>query len=220
MGLVILNFHGVGPIPREIDGGERNCWLDQDTFDAVLDLAQGQSQVRLTFDDGNASDAEVVLPALLRRGLSATFFICSGRLDQSTFLSQVQVRELQAHGMGIGSHGITHLSWRQLSPELLWDELAGSRQVLERVCGRPVDTAACPFGDYDRTVLKGLRRAGYHVVYTSDGGASAENHWLRARTTVTQSMPLGDVQRLVRQGGPGAWKQSLIDVRKFIKRLR
>jgi hypothetical protein len=68
-------------------------------------------------------------------------------------------------------------------------------------------------------VLAGLRRAGYLMVYTSDGGAADENHWLQARTTVTRSMTLGTVQRLVQQSS-GAWQQSLIDVRKLCKRLR
>jgi peptidoglycan/xylan/chitin deacetylase (PgdA/CDA1 family) len=217
--LIILNFHGVGPVPRDIDDAERDCWLDQDAFEAMLDLAREQARVQLTFDDGNVSDVEIALPALLQRNLSATFFICSGRLDQPTFLSRSQVRDLRAHGMGIGSHGIDHVSWRKLSAPRLADELEGSRRVLETVCGSPVDTAACPFGEYDRTVLNGLRRAGYRLAYTSDEGAAAGHQWLRSRTTVTRSMKLGDVQRLVRQGS-GPWEQLGIDVRKLCKRLR
>jgi peptidoglycan/xylan/chitin deacetylase (PgdA/CDA1 family) len=216
---IILNFHGVGPVPRNVDEGERNCWLEQEHFEAMLDLARGQSHVQLTFDDGNASDVEIVLPALLRRGLRARFFICSGRLDEPTFLSRAHVRELWTQGMGIGSHGVNHRSWRHLAPAELCDELEGSRRVLETVSGTAVDAAACPYGAYDRAVLAGLRRAGYLMVYTSDGGAADENHWLQARTTVTRSMTLGTVQRLVQQSS-GAWQQSLIDVRKLCKRLR
>lgn len=219
MSLIILNFHGVGPVSRSIDEGERNCWLDQNSFEAVLDMVHDHPHVRLTVDDGNSSDFEIVLPALLRRGLQATFFICSGRLDQPTFLSRDQVRELRTRGMGIGSHGVAHLSWRHLSPARLCDELEGSRRVLENVCGLPINTAACPFGDYDRTVLNGLRRAGYRRVYTSDGGVASETHWLQARTTVTRSMTLGNIQRLVRRK-TRVWEQLLIDVRKFFKRLR
>ena len=219
MPLIILNFHGIGLIRRDLSDGDRNCWLDQSFLEAVLDLARGQAQVQLTFDDGNASDVELVLPALLRRGLSATFFVCSGRLDQPTFLSQAHIRELRAQGMTIGSHGVAHRPWRHLSPNQLADELEGSRKVLEEVCGLAVNTAACPFGAYDRAVLQGLRRAGYRFVYTSDGGAAAAGHWLQPRTTVTRSMPLNDVQRLI-QHGTGTWEQTSIDVRKLYKRFR
>lgn len=216
---IILNFHGVGPVPRSLDEGERECWLEQDAFEAVLDLARGQPHVRLTLDDGNASDCEIALPALRRRGLQATFFVCTGRLGQPTFLSPAQVRELLSQGMGIGSHGVAHVSWRRLSPQQLREEVAGSRRVLEELCGVPVDTAACPFGSYDRRVLEDLRQARYRAVYTSDCGSARETDWLRARNTVTRSTPLGDIAQLIRQG-PGALQQSLINVRKLIKRLR
>ncbi len=138
---------------------ERNCWLDQSFFEAVLDLVRGQGHVNLTFDDGNASDVQIVLPALEQRGLKATFFVCSGRLDQPSFLNRSHIRKLQAHGMNIGSHGVAHISWRKLPQNRLADELEGSRRVLQDVCGLPVDTAACPFGAYDRTVSNGLRRS-------------------------------------------------------------
>jgi len=216
---IILNFHGVGPVLRNIDAGERSRWLDRDFFEAILDIAKGQSHVRLTFDDGNASDVEIALPALMRRGLKAAFFVCSGRLDQPTFLTRAQVRELQSHGMRIGSHGAAHVSWRHLPPSLLREELAGSRQVLEGVCGVPVDSAACPFGAYDFRVLRALRLAGYRVVYTSDGGTATESQWLRPRTSVTRSMSLADVQHLVWHGFAPV-EQLLIDVRRLLKRLR
>jgi len=219
MSVVILNFHGVGPVPRDLDGGERDRWLDRDFFEAVLELVPGGPHVRLTFDDGNVSDWEIALPSLLRRGLQATFFICSDRLDQPTFLSRVQVRELQSRGMGIGSHGAAHVPWRHLSPDRLHAEIVDSRRVLEEVCGGAVDTAACPFGSYDRRVLHGLRQAGYRLVYTSDGGASTGNAWLQPRTSVTRSMPLPAVQRLV-QEGLGIREQWTINVRRLLKRLR
>ncbi|HEY6260516.1 MAG TPA: polysaccharide deacetylase family protein [Nitrospiraceae bacterium] len=218
MSLIILNFHGVGPITRNIDDSEHDCWLDQSSFEEMLDMVRDHSHVRLTVDDGNASDVEIVLPTLLKRGLSATFFICSGRLDQPTFLSLAQVQELRAQGMGIGSHGVAHVPWRKLSADRLFDELEGSRQVLEKVCGAPVDTAACPFGAYDRTVLNGLRRAGYRRVFTSDDGAAIEKHWLQSRTTVTRSMPLAQIQQLI-QHGPGLCQQWSINARKYVKRL-
>src|SRR6478735_6633460 len=153
MTYLILNFHGVGPVPRAIDPGERNCWLDQNFFEDVLDRVAGHPQVRLTVDDGNSSDCERVLPELLKRNLHATFFVCSGRLNQPDFLSPVQVRELQSNGMGIGSHGVAHLPWRYLPPQHLRDEIEGSKHAIQEFCGVTVDAAACPFGSYDRTVL-------------------------------------------------------------------
>jgi peptidoglycan/xylan/chitin deacetylase (PgdA/CDA1 family) len=219
MALIILNFHGVGPVLRNVDEGERNCWLDQNFFEAVLDVICGRPNVRLTVDDGNASDFEVILPALLRRRLRATFFICSGRLDHPTFLKRAEVRELPARGMGIGSHGVEHLSWRHMAPARLSEELTESRRILQTVCSALIESAACPFGAYDRAVLSGLRRAGYRWVFTSDRGWAIENQWLQPRTTVTRGMTLEHVERLV-QKGFGVPQQVLINVAKLLKRLR
>jgi peptidoglycan/xylan/chitin deacetylase (PgdA/CDA1 family) len=216
---VILNFHGVGKAGRPIGPEEHNCWLDQDFFHAVLDLIAEHPNVRITVDDGNASDFGIVFPALQKRGLRADFFICSGRLNQPDFLNQMQVRELRRNGMGIGSHGIKHVSWRGLSPAGLAEELRISRAVLEQVCEYPVDTAACPFGAYDREVLQGLQEAGYRQVYTSDGGACIDDHWLQARTTINRSTGLVQIQRLIRQEN-AIPKQLMISARKLIKRFR
>lgn len=219
MSSLILNFHGIGPVTRNIDTGELNCWLDQDFFESVLDLVRGQSQVQLTFDDGNSSDLELALPALQKQGLKATFFICSGRLDQPTFLKPNQVLELQAADMEIGSHGIDHIPWRRTTEDQLHRELSHSKVTLEKVCGKSVQSAACPFGSYDRRVLNGLRHAGYQKVFTSDGGTASPRQWLQARTTITRSMSLDAIRHLV-QKGPGIRTQTLINARKFIKRLR
>lgn len=219
MSIFTLNFHGVGPISRAMDPGERNCWLDQDLFEAVLERVAVHPHVRITVDDGNSSDCEIILPALLSRGLHATFFVCSGRLDQPTFLSRMQVCELQAHGMGIGSHGVAHVPWRHLHPQQLRDEIEGSRRILEELCGVTVDTAACPFGSYDRNVLRALRRAEFRLVYTSDGGIASPEDWIQPRITVTRSMSTGDIDRLV-EIGPGAWKQFSIGARRLFKKLR
>jgi peptidoglycan/xylan/chitin deacetylase (PgdA/CDA1 family) len=216
---LILNFHGVGPLSRDINNDERDCWLDRDFFEAVLDLVSRCPAVKLTVDDGNSSDCEIVLPSLLQRGLKAAFFICSARLDQPTFLNRTQVGEMQSQGMRIGSHGAAHRSWRNLSPDRLREEIVDSRRVLEGVCGAAVDIAACPFGSYDRRVLHRLRQAGYRSVYTSDGGASVEGAWLQPRLSVTRSMTLPAIQHLLHEG-IGIWEQHAINVRGLLKRLR
>lgn len=215
----ILNFHGVGPVLRPMEEQEMNYWLEPEFVDAVLDIAKKNPDVEITVDDGNESDIRHVLPSLIRHGLTAKFFICSSRMDQPGFLSRAQVRELHDAGMGVGSHGVTHRSWRHLLPVELREELENSRRELERVCGQPVDEAACPYGSYDRKVLKALREAGYQRVYTSDGGVSESGSWLRSRITVTHQMSLDDVERMLADG-PGILKQWSIHTKQLCKSLR
>ena len=191
--LINVTFHGIGRPSRALEAGEAAVWVDLQRFTATLDLVAGREDVRVTFDDGNRSDLTRGLPALRARGLHATFFVVAGRLDEPEFLSTADVRELREAGMTIGSHGLRHRPWRRLDDAELEEELVRSRAVLEDVVGAPVTAAACPFGSYDRRVLRALQRAGYEHVFTSDRGPARAGDWLQARTTITQETSLGDV---------------------------
>src|SRR6478609_7258795 len=110
-----LCFHGIGvPAGRALEPHEDSFWVGTDAFDEMLDLIARSPWVRITFDDGNASDAQIALPALLRRGLRASFFVIAGRCDEPGSLSRADVRELARSGMTVGSHGLRHRNWRRL----------------------------------------------------------------------------------------------------------
>lgn len=179
-----LTFHGVGDPGRRLEAGEADVWVTHAAFLSLLDAAVGRDDVRITFDDGNASDIEHALPALRERDLKASFFVVAGRLGQPRFLSADDVRELAAAGMEIGCHGMRHRPWRGLDPTALHEELVAAKATLEAVVERPVKTAACPFGAYDRRVLETVRRSGYRHVYTSDRGLARADGFLQARNSV------------------------------------
>jgi peptidoglycan/xylan/chitin deacetylase (PgdA/CDA1 family) len=195
-----LTFHGVGDHERALDPGEQAVWLSAGQLASALDRAAGCTEVRITFDDGNASDLELALPALRARGLSATFFVVAGRLGEPGFLDASAVRELAAAGMTIGCHGMLHRRWRGLDEGALLEELVDARRVLEDVVRRPVAQAACPFGAYDRRVLRALRRCGYERVFTSDRGTARSDAWVQARNTVRRGEVDGLFERIASCG--------------------
>ena len=181
-----LTFHGIGEPPGELTPGEDAVWISVDRFEAILDQVRDHRDVNLTFDDGNISDIRYALPELKRRGLAATFFVVAGRLGQANYLAEQDVRALVAAGMQVGCHGMEHRGWRGLTDEHLRDELQAARAILEKTAGHPVTSAACPFGLYDRRVLRALREYGYKRVFTSDDGIAKSASWLQARNTITK----------------------------------
>lgn len=193
----ILNFHGIGPLYRELDPGEDAFWLDQVAFEAILEAIRPEDKVSLTFDDGNLSDLEIAIPLLLRRNLKASFFISTGKIGSKGYLAEPQVREIENAGMIVGSHGVSHTSWRGFDETGLRAELEGSRTRLEEILGKPVAHAACPLGAYDRRVLQGLRQAGYTCVYTSDGGPARSDQWLQPRTSLRSHDGFESTRRLL-----------------------
>ena len=183
-GEVIFTLHGIGPAQRPLDPGEDRTWVTVEQFEQVLDAVVGRTDVRLTFDDGNASDVEIGLPRLLERGLSAEFFVLAGLLGEPGRLDAADVRQLHEAGMRVGSHGWAHRDWRRIDLSLHTQEFCDSRRVLGELTGHSVSSVAIPFGSYDRHVLRYLRRTGITRAYTSDGGRARPDSWLQARTSL------------------------------------
>jgi peptidoglycan/xylan/chitin deacetylase (PgdA/CDA1 family) len=202
----VLNvcFHGVGTPDRELEPGEDRYWVTTDRFHEVLDELASWPAVRISFDDGNASDAEIALPALVERRLKADFFLVADRLGRRGSVDADAVRALRKDGMTIGSHGMRHRSWRHLSAADREEELVTARDRLAEAADAPVDTAACPLGQYDRSVLSDLRKFGYRRVYTSDRRPAAPAAWLQPRFSVTRDDTAATVRDTIRAGAPVA----------------
>jgi len=182
--LINICFHGIGTPHRELEPGEDAYWIAADRYLRILDEISTWPSVRISFDDGNASDVEIALPALGQQGLTARFFVLAGRLGSPGSLAWADVRELASRGMTVGSHGMSHRSWRGMDQATWHTELVEARHRIEDASGCAVTEAACPLGRYDRRVLAELRDLGYQRVYTSDRRTCAQGRWLQPRFSV------------------------------------
>lgn len=182
-----LCFHGIGQPGRELEEGEERFWIDPATFRDILDVVSDFPGTALSFDDSNASDAEIAFPELARRAMPASFYVIAGRLGRPGSLTPDQVRALHGSGMSIGSHGMDHVAWQLVrSHEARHREFVAARDAISDVIGEAVTTAACPRGSYDRRSIRWLRDLGYQQVRIIDGGASSPGAWLRDRYSVTR----------------------------------
>ena len=196
----ILNFHGLGTPPRTVDDGEAAVWVGVDVFEACLEIAQAHGAV-ITFDDSNETDFTIARPALLKRRMTAHFFILTGMIGQPTYMSPAQVRTLAEDGFTIGSHGIDHLNWRTLDDAQLRAETQDSRAALEQLIGRPVRSTGIPFGSYDARVLKAIRAAGYNEAYSSDGGLRLSEGLPTPRLSIRQDTDIAGLAARIRRAG-------------------
>ncbi|WP_270046188.1 polysaccharide deacetylase family protein [Solirubrobacter ginsenosidimutans] len=198
-----------------LEPGEAHVWLSEQRFLAVLDAVGRRDDVRLSFDDSFRSDVDVALPALLDRGLTATFFVLAGRLDHPEHLGASDLQKLNDSGMTVASHGLHHRNWRNLDEGGLAEELDQARNLLTEATGKRVTQASVPFGAYDRRVLSRLRAAGYDHVYTSDGGQANARQWLQPRTSITVT---DSVSAIAKQ--PASGEAMRIHLKRFVKRWR
>jgi peptidoglycan/xylan/chitin deacetylase (PgdA/CDA1 family) len=144
--------------------------------------------VAITFDDGFANLYTDALPVLQRYGLKATVYVITGMVGKTTkwtdgtkslpslpILDWEQIVALQAAGVEIGTHSITHGFMTQYSDLRLREELEAPKKELEERLGQPVGAFAYPQGDYDERVVEAVTSAGYRTATTVDQGQAHTN---------------------------------------------
>jgi peptidoglycan/xylan/chitin deacetylase (PgdA/CDA1 family) len=126
--------------------------------------------VLLTVDDGYIDDVKTILPILQAHRFVATFYIITRRFHEPGFLNTTEVRRLDAAGMDVGAHTRTHVPLAAIPSGELTEQIKGSREDLEHVVGHSVQWFAYPFGSFDAAVVAEVRRAGFVLAVTTEGG--------------------------------------------------
>ncbi len=141
------------------DWGFRGIRLSDllDAWDGHVQLSA--RSVVLTFDDGFRNILEQAAPVLAELGFGATVFAVSGYCGRKNdwpsqpagvprlpLLSYFELRELDAAGIEVGAHGVSHEPLSRVAPEVAAAEVVGSRRDLENGLGRAVTTFAYPYG--------------------------------------------------------------------------
>jgi peptidoglycan/xylan/chitin deacetylase (PgdA/CDA1 family) len=147
--------------------------------------------VLITFDDGYRDNLEHAAPILVRHGYPAVLFVPLAYLDDRRLLPHEErlasrgvvnatldwgeLAELEAAGVRVESHGISHRPLADLPLDEAAREIVISKLRLEEKLGRPVRSFAYVKGSeahYRPVHLSLLRQAGYDVAFTSVSGSN------------------------------------------------
>jgi peptidoglycan/xylan/chitin deacetylase (PgdA/CDA1 family) len=90
--------------------------------------------------------------------------------DEFASINWDEAREMDAHGVEIGSHTLTHPILTRISDERLRREMRESRLKIEEALRRPVEQFCYPNGDNDERVRRAVRQAGYSSAVTCGSG--------------------------------------------------
>jgi peptidoglycan/xylan/chitin deacetylase (PgdA/CDA1 family) len=182
-GAQILLYHQVveaGRRPRDpfavsVDEFDRQiAWVAErytvvPVRELVRRLAMGEAHglAAVTFDDGDVSTVTRVLPVLRARGVSASVFVDTGRLNGSPpALRDEDLRMLADAGVEIGGHTVTHPDLTRLDSAAVQTELTHSRERLREVTGAEITGFAHPFGRHNARVSQAVAAAGYAYACT------------------------------------------------------
>ncbi|HZS28389.1 MAG TPA: polysaccharide deacetylase family protein [Candidatus Angelobacter sp.] len=163
---------------------------------------------RVTFDDGEQSQSRNAVPLLRRHGISATYFVNPGLAGtEPKFLSWEQLKELQAAGHSIQSHGWSHKFLTSCSDAELAQELGRSREVLQDKLGTAAEEISVPGGRWDQRVIEACARAGYKRVYVSDPWIATEIAGVKVigRFMVRRTTTLAELKKMVQRDRGALW---------------
>jgi peptidoglycan/xylan/chitin deacetylase (PgdA/CDA1 family) len=145
------------------------------------DLLPGRSYIAVTVDDAFSSFALNAWPVLRELQIPVTVFVPTSYLGRQSAwvdyggdnpvgedvicaktLLDIAVDEL----VDVGSHTATHADLVSLSDEAVRQELNASRQALETMLGRTIDSISFPYGSFGDRELRLAKEAGYRYQFS------------------------------------------------------
>lgn len=137
-----------------------------------------EKPIILTFDDGYMDMYTIAYPIMKSYGIKSNMYIISGWLDGEVYMNSDMVKDLSNSGLvEIGSHTVSHVHLSALSYEEQEKELFESKQDLENITGKKINTIAYPYGQRNYETLQ-IAKKYYDYAVTTDSGANYANTYM------------------------------------------
>jgi peptidoglycan/xylan/chitin deacetylase (PgdA/CDA1 family) len=176
----------------------------------ILPWNGSKAAISLTFDDGDISHIDTVIPALDARGFKGTFYLVAGSNNSKTAWSAAA-----KEGHEIGNHSMQHLQPNNFTPEEVERETLAAQKKLVSLTNSQVYTFAYPF----TTITPDLREKLQNTHLAARGGwgnyymkPNVKQDWLNipsqgTNTKTSLDVYKGWVDKAVKQG---AWTVFMI----------
>lgn len=130
----------------------------------VYRVQTNAQMIALTFDDGpHPVYTAKILRLLKEKGVRATFFLNGAQVRKHPGL----VKQIVMQGHEVGNHGYVHRDLTKLSPVEIYQDLAKSHRLIERVSGQEVTYFRPMGGKLNRDVIDCARQLGLQIVLWS-----------------------------------------------------
>ena len=164
--------------------------------------ASAETIVSFSFDDG-LSSAPVAGSVLAAHGVKGTFYIITGDVGSSGFVTWESVKTLFSEGQEIGAHTVTHPDLPSLTPAEQEQQICGSREALEAQGYHPL-TFAYPHGDFNTESLRIVQKCGFtsaRLFGTYQGGTGPSKE-LGSTSVYPEPFSIPNPYELSTQGSP------------------
>lgn len=164
-----------GKFKRQMEYLKNNGWQtlrfdDLRTNEDCL-CSNTKKAVLITFDDGWASNYDMIFDYMHRSGLKYNIFLEVGKIGlDPNYLTWEQVKEMHTSGIvGFGAHTFNHPNMSDISELDLSIEIDKANQIINQQLGITPRDFCFPYGAYSHDSLSALvDRHSYDRIYTSD----------------------------------------------------
>jgi peptidoglycan/xylan/chitin deacetylase (PgdA/CDA1 family) len=177
--------------------------------------------VSFTFDDGWASQAQLADPLLAAHGMNATFFVISGSIGDTDYMTWQQVSALAARGNEIAGHTLDHRDLTTLSSTEARRQVCADRNALLSH-GYAVTDFAYPYGSFNASIESIVQACGYNSARTTlwngfpcwspcTESIPPQNPYATNIVAFGDDESLADIERIITTAETyGGWAQILI----------
>lgn len=174
--------------------------VDASEFERQVKLCVGKD-VAFTFDDGGESFYTEAAPILEKYGFKGIFFVSTAYIGTPGFLTEEQIKELDARGHIIGSHTHNHLrNLSLLDKQTIENEWSKSVEILSNILNKKIKYASLPNGNGSSVVNDAIHKTGITELYTSVPTTKIVNDKgmnIIGRYTVLKSLSSTEVYNIV-----------------------
>lgn len=166
----------------------------------------------ITFDDGHQSDYDLAFPLLKKYGLTATFYVSMMNIQNEKRWKEY--KEMAVAGMTIGSHSVSHIPLDLKDKNLIYSELADSKQILEENLNQEIKHFSFPFGRFNKLSLELAKEIGYQSSASTEFGFCDKNTDLfqLKRLTIRSDTNINTFKKIINQN-----KFEILKISSFYK---
>lgn len=178
---------------------------------------ESSDKLLLTFDDGYAHLYALLLRLTDEYRIHPLVFIPTGYIgciNSWDYTSKIQpdwhftteeIERLSSAGVVFGSHGVSHVSLKQVSTGQLIDELSESKETLEKITESNIVHISYPFGRISDKIRTSAEAAGYTFGFGMQFPSGSDTDLHLGRYAVYSYDSIASVHTMLKQGRSAVW---------------
>ena len=193
------------------------------SFKKHLDFFSNLSDISICFDDAYEDIYIHAFPLLKKYTFNKIIFPITDYIgkynkwdvnfiiNKKMHINKNQILDLDNNGWIIGSHGKSHISYKTLNDNQVYEDLSKSKDFLEKLLNKEVSIFTPPFGYLDKAHIPLIIKAGYKKIYLNscylDDSTHNDSIKIENRLNVYKHDSINSLKRKIE----GHKIQSLID---------